>query len=177
MGRSSSDRIAAFTAGSARRVRQLLGGSSSALSLRYVGRWVKPWCPGNPSSIPNGRAAICGYNSTARRVRGCGDVELLAPEVGVGVDLDQRKRQGSLDLGAQALHPLEFLLGRDDVLAGRRPAGPARRRPGRRRAIARPRPNSSSSAAKVPGTGSPSMARWAIVREVEKPSAPASIAS
>jgi hypothetical protein len=34
-------------------------------------------------------------------------------------------------------------------------------------------PNSSSSAAKVPGTGSPSMARWANVRLVEKPSAPA----
>ena len=38
-------------------------------------------------------------------------------------------------------------------------------------------PNSSSSAANVPGTGSPSMARWPIVRDVEKPSAPASIAS
>ena len=36
-------------------------------------------------------------------------------------------------------------------------------------------PNSSSSAAKVPGTGSPSMARWARVRLVEKPSAPASM--
>ncbi len=36
-------------------------------------------------------------------------------------------------------------------------------------------PNSSSSAAKVPGTGSPSMARWARVRLVEKPSAPSSI--
>ena len=33
------------------------------------------------------------------------------------------------------------------------------------------------SAAKVPGTGSPSMARWARVREDEKPSAPASTAS
>ena len=36
-------------------------------------------------------------------------------------------------------------------------------------------PNSSSSAANVPGTGSPSMARWASVRLVEKPSAPASM--
>ena len=40
-----------------------------------------------------------------------------------------------------------------------------------------PMPNSSSSAAKVPGTGSPSMARWAMVRDVENPSAPAPIAS
>ena len=38
-------------------------------------------------------------------------------------------------------------------------------------------PNSSSSAAKVPGTGSPSMARWASVRDVEKPSAPAAMPS
>ena len=42
-------------------------------------------------------------------------------------------------------------------------------------AIARPSPNSSSSAAKVPGTGSPSIARWPSVRDVEKPSAPASM--
>ena len=42
---------------------------------------------------------------------------------------------------------------------------------------AAPIPKSSSSAAKVPGTGSPSMARWAMVREVEKPSAPAATAS
>ena len=45
------------------------------------------------------------------------------------------------------------------------------------RCIARPSANSSSSAANVPGTGRPSMARWPSVRDVEKPSAPASIAS
>ena len=38
-------------------------------------------------------------------------------------------------------------------------------------------PNSSSSAANVPGTGSPSIAMCAIVRLVEKPSAPASMPS
>jgi hypothetical protein len=37
--------------------------------------------------------------------------------------------------------------------------------------------NSSSSAAKVPGTGSPSTALCRIVREVDTPTAPASIAS
>ena len=36
---------------------------------------------------------------------------------------------------------------------------------------------SSASAAKVPGTGSPSIARWAKVREVEIPNAPACSAS
>ena len=40
-----------------------------------------------------------------------------------------------------------------------------------------PMPNSSSSAANVPGTGSPSMARWARVRDVENPSAPARMPS
>ena len=44
-------------------------------------------------------------------------------------------------------------------------------------AIARPRPNSSASAAYVPGTASPSMARCPSVRDVENPSAPASMAS
>ena len=38
-------------------------------------------------------------------------------------------------------------------------------------------PKSSSSAAKVPGTGSPSTAVCMMVREVEKPSAPASMPS
>ncbi len=42
---------------------------------------------------------------------------------------------------------------------------------------ARPMPNSSSSAANVPGTGSPSIAMCAMVRDVETPSAPAVIAS
>ena len=45
------------------------------------------------------------------------------------------------------------------------------------RCMARPSANSSSSAANVPGTGRPSMARCPSVREVEKPSAPASTAS
>ena len=38
-------------------------------------------------------------------------------------------------------------------------------------------PSSSSGAAKVPGTGSPSGVLWSRVREVEKPSAPPRIAS
>ena len=46
------------------------------------------------------------------------DVQLLAPEVGRRVDLDHAERDRPVDLGAQALHPLQFLLGRDDVLAG-----------------------------------------------------------
>ncbi len=41
----------------------------------------------------------------------------------------------------------------------------------------RPMPKSSSSAANVPGTGSPSTAVCTVVREVEKPSAPAWIAA
>ena len=44
-------------------------------------------------------------------------------------------------------------------------------------AIASAMPKSSSSAANVPGTGSPARVTWAFTREVEKPSAPASTAS
>ena len=43
--------------------------------------------------------------------------------------------------------------------------------------MARAIANSSSREAVVPGTGRPSSARWRGVREVEKPSAPARIAS
>ena len=68
--------------------------------------------------MPNGRAAICGIQLTARRMRCRRDVELFSPEVRCRVDLDHAERDGSVDLGAQALHPLQFLLGRDDVLAG-----------------------------------------------------------
>ena len=43
--------------------------------------------------------------------------------------------------------------------------------------MARAMASSSSSAANVPGTGAPHSERWPIVRDVEKPSAPASMAS
>ncbi len=43
---------------------------------------------------------------------------MFAPEVRRRVDLDHAERDRPVDLGAQALHPLQFLLGRDDVLAG-----------------------------------------------------------
>ena len=57
------------------------------------------------------------------------------------------------------------------------PAGASSNTPVPSSPSTRPMPNSSSSAANVPGTGSPSMARWASVRLVEKPSAPASMPS
>ena len=58
-----------------------------------------------------------------------------------------------------------------------RPPGASSKTPVPSSPRAAPMPKSSSSAAKVPGTGSPSMARWAMVRDVEKPSAPAAMAS
>ena len=57
------------------------------------------------------------------------------------------------------------------------PAGASSNTPVPSSPSAAPMPNSSSSAANVPGTGSPSMAVWAMVRDVENPSAPAAIAS
>ena len=53
----------------------------------------------------------------ARRVGRRRDVQLFSPEVRRRIDLDHAERDGPVDLGAQALHPLQFLLGRDDVLA------------------------------------------------------------
>ena len=55
----------------------------------------------------------------------------------------------------------------------RRPAA----RPGRSRPIASAMPTSSSASAVSVGVGSPRLVRWLSVREVVKPSAPASIAS
>src|SRR6185312_12389466 len=54
---------------------------------------------------------------TTRRVRRCGDVELFAPEVWRRVDLDHAERDRTVDLRAEALHPLQLFLRRDDVLA------------------------------------------------------------
>ena len=58
-----------------------------------------------------------------------------------------------------------------------RDRGPPRRRRGLSSPSTLPMPSSSSGAANVPGTGSPSGVLWSRVREVEKPSAPPRIAS
>ena len=57
------------------------------------------------------------------------------------------------------------------------PAGASSKTPAPNDLSACPIPKISSSAANVPGTGSPSTARCTMVREVEKPSAPAAIPS
>jgi hypothetical protein len=58
-----------------------------------------------------------GIQPTARRVGGRRDVQLFAPQFRRGVHLDHPERDRPVDLSAQALHPVQFLLGRDDVLA------------------------------------------------------------
>ncbi len=58
-----------------------------------------------------------GVQPAARRVRVRGEVQHLAPQVRVGVHLDQRERHRSVDLAAQPPHPVQFLLRGDDVLA------------------------------------------------------------
>ncbi len=45
------------------------------------------------------------------------------------------------------------------------------------RPMARAKASTSSSGAKVPGTGRPDLALWPMVRDVEKPTAPAAMAS
>ena len=51
-------------------------------------------------------------------VRGRRDVQLLAPEIRGGVDLDHAERDRAVDLSAQPLHPLQLFLRGDDVFAG-----------------------------------------------------------
>ncbi|CAG7209929.1 hypothetical protein PICSAR30_03446 [Mycobacterium avium subsp. paratuberculosis] len=53
----------------------------------------------------------------AGRVRIGGQVQHLAPQVRVGVHLDQRERHRPVDLAAEPAHPVQLLLGPDDVLA------------------------------------------------------------
>ncbi len=60
------------------------------------------------------------------------DVQLFAPEVGRRVDLDHAERDRAVDLRAEALHPVQLFLRRDDVLArnplrGQLEHGPAAR--------------------------------------------------
>ncbi len=131
---------------------------------------------GKPISIPNGRAAICGYRgapaSSARSDSSISSRQRVGAEsiwtrlklTGTPVSAARRRIQSTSWRGATMSSPAVPI--GDSSKTARPPA-----------ATARPSPNSSSSAAKVPGTGSPSMARWANVREVEKPRAPASMAS
>ncbi len=96
-------------------------------------------------------------------------VQLIAPQVGQPRRLDHPERHRPVDLGAQLGHPVEFA---HDTSAGLSPAMPSGATSNTARppaAMARPSPNSSCSAAYVPGTASPSMARWPSVRDVEKP--------
>jgi hypothetical protein len=44
---------------------------------------------------------------------------LFAPQVGVGVDLDQGEAQRAVDFLTEAAHPFQFLSGRDDILSCR----------------------------------------------------------
>ena len=88
----------------------------------------------------------------------------MANVTGRWMAADRRRIQSTSSRGATMSSPAE-------------PAGASSKMPVPSSPRAAPMPKSSSSAAKVPGTGSPSMARWAIVRDVENPRAPAAIAS
>src|SRR4029078_2288795 len=118
----------------------------------------------------------------------------VAPLVGGEVVLRQREAHRAADGGGETAHPRHFLLPRGEVLADDRritatsssgaersspitPAGASSKRPVPSSPSTLPMPNSSSSAAYVPGTGSPSTALCMIVRDVEKPSAPARMPS
>ena len=96
---------------------------------------------------------------TARVMRGRREVQLLAPQVRVGIDLDQRERDRSVDFAAQPPHPLQFLLRPDDVLARGSLGGQFEHR----LAAGRHGPAETEQfvlGGEGAGTGSPSIARW-----------------
>ena len=141
-----------------------------------MGRWLKPWWPWNPNIMPNGRAATWGYSRLpaacasaersiiSRHNFGSASTWISANDTGRSISPPNRRIQSSSFFGATMSSPAD-------------PCGASSNTAWPPAAMARPRPNSSSSAANVPGTGSPSIARCPIVRDVENPSAPASIAS
>ena len=88
----------------------------------------------------------------------------MAKVTGRPVSSDRRMIQSISRSGAERSSPIT-------------PAGASSNTPVPAALSARPIANSSSSAANVPGTGSPSIARCAIVRDVDTPSAPASMPS
>ena len=134
------------------------------------------WNVWKPSSSDTVRACVCGRTAT--------------PSAWAASDCSSWRRH---DSGSLLFWLMAYVTGRPIAAARRRihsisrsgaarsspaiPAGASSNTPVPRSPSARPMPNSSSSAANVPGTGSPSMARWASVRLVEKPSAPASMPS
>ena len=126
--------------------------------------------------MPNGRAATCGTSGapasvarsdssmSSRHRSGAASTCSSAYDTGMPTSAANRAIQSTSFFGATMSSPAA-------------PSGASSNTARPPAAIARPSPNSSSSAANVPGTGSPSIARWPSVRDVENPSAPASIAS
>ena len=127
--------------------------------------------------MPKGRAAVCAktcapfwrscsqISSSCRHWFGFWSSCSIAKLTGQPISTESRRIQSISFNAASASSP-------PDSPAAPAPASSKMPWPASRRARAMPK--SSSSWAKVPGTGSPSTARWPMVRDVEKPSAPAS---
>ena len=101
-----------------------------------------------------------------------GQVEQFAPQLGRRVDLQQCEGHRPADLLGEAPHPVEFLDRRRDVFARRTRASDLED------ALAQFAQDATDPEQLVlgrerAGHGSPLIARCAIVREVEKPRAPA----
>ena len=78
--------------------------------------------PRKPQQHPERPGRDLRVQPAARLVRGRREIQLLTPEVRVGIDLDQREAQRAVDLLPEPAHPLQFDLRRNDVLA-RSPLG------------------------------------------------------
>ena len=130
-----------------------------------------------PNSRPMPRAVVCGRSSPPLAASSSTKLEDLAVQLGAEVALREAERHRPAGAPVDLGHPVH--LGARALVVGAR-ALEARRdlvhaapcRPSTS-AIA----SSSRSSAHVPGTGRPSGTRCSSVRDVEKPSAPAAIAS
>ena len=156
-GRSSSARIAAFTSGSCELDEELV--EAQRVLEAAVGRPPhEAVVAGHAEQHAAGRAPTCGMSSAPSALAAAHGVELLAPEVGGAHALQHEERHGQAG-GLRAGHPVDLAEGHGGVVAGlahghdleQAAAGVDHRRAS---------PISSSAAAKVPGTGSPSRSLW-----------------
>ena len=146
-------------------------GSDAAPIGAHDGQYANGWNVCRPSNNVTGRPATCGRTlapsarasaqSSSIRCQASGSWSfwVSANVTGRPIAADSLRIQAISRSGAARSSPSA-------------PAGASSNTPVPSSPRTRPIPNSSSSAANVPGTGSPSIAMCAIVRLVEKPNAP-----
>ena len=156
-----------------RRVASCSSHGSPAMACQ-VGWSAKGWAGGAPAHHDaDGSAGALGRRAAPRRRRALVEhLEELSPtRPGAWVDLGQVEDDGLARVLGDLAHPA------DVAGVSARARWRARRCPWPASVMASAMPKSSSTAALVPATSTPSAVLWSMVRLVEKPKAPASSAS